>query len=126
MSEWCIYFTSEFALCVLAFRDAIRYCFGPVIEQELCDIVTKWNNHCIRRNSSAEAPGGIPNILYLLPETTSNRIILNCCVRQLFTYSGTQDYKCKVNRYLLCDAKHLYGYQGLCCVLEPLLAQCVM
>ena len=47
-----------------------RYCFGPVIEKELSQIVIEWNNHRIRKSTTAEAPEEIPNILYFLPETS--------------------------------------------------------
>ena len=50
--------------------DTVRYCFGPVIEKELNQIVIEWNHHYVRKSTTAEAPGGIPNVLYLIPETT--------------------------------------------------------
>ena len=53
-------------------RDSVRYCFGPVIVRELCQIVIEWNHHRIRKSATAEAPGGIPDVLYLLPETSGN------------------------------------------------------
>ena len=51
-------------------RDSIRYCFGPLITKELTVLVTEWNYHRIRKTANAEAPGGIPEILYCLPDST--------------------------------------------------------
>ena len=51
-------------------RDAIRYCFGPVIEHQLNDLVIEWNHHRIRNTLTAEAPAGIPEVLYHLPGTS--------------------------------------------------------
>ena len=48
-------------------RDAMRYCFGPLIQKQLTDLVTEWNHHRIRKTATAEAPGGIPEVLYFLP-----------------------------------------------------------
>ena len=51
-------------------RDAVRYCFGPLIENDLAILVTEWNHHRIRKTANAEAPGGIPEVLYYLPDST--------------------------------------------------------
>lgn len=74
--------------------DAVRYCFGPVIQNEITHLVTEWNHHHVRKTPTAEAPGGIPKVLYHLPET-----------------SGAEDYKCFPNNDLIQDAKDLYGYK---------------
>ena len=37
-------------------------------------VITEWNYHRIRKSTNAEAPGGIPEILYSLPDTTGNLI----------------------------------------------------
>ena len=49
-------------------RDVIRYCFGPVIEHQLNDLVIEWNHRRIRKTLT---PGGIPEVLYQLPGTSS-------------------------------------------------------
>lgn len=49
--------------------DCLRYCFMPVIQKELAEIACEWNAHRIRPSQQAEAPGGIPDILYFVPET---------------------------------------------------------
>ena len=59
-----------FILLVLSLtlnRDAVRYTFGPIIQQELLQFASEWNNHRIRQSSMAEVPGGIPEVLYHMP-----------------------------------------------------------
>lgn len=51
----------------LILRDAVRYTFGPVLQKELNQFVNDWNTHCIRKSTMAEAPGGIPNVLFHFP-----------------------------------------------------------
>lgn len=49
-------------------RDAVRFCFGPLIQRELDEFVNEWNHHRIRKSKMAECPGGIPELLYRLPQ----------------------------------------------------------
>lgn len=49
-------------------RDTIRYSFGELIRQELTSFALEWNSHRIRRSNMAEAPPGVPNILFRYPE----------------------------------------------------------
>lgn len=49
-------------------RDAIRFCFGNLISRELEEFMVTWNHHRIRQSNMAETPGGIPDILYHIPE----------------------------------------------------------
>lgn len=49
------------------YRDALRYSFGPLIQQELMQFASEWNNHRIRQSNMAEVPGGIPEVLYHMP-----------------------------------------------------------
>lgn len=46
--------------------DCIRYCFMPVLKQELCSIKEDWNAHIISRSRNG-GPSGRPNCLYHLP-----------------------------------------------------------
>ena len=102
------------------FRDAMRYCFGPITEKELTILVTEWNYHRIRKTPNAEAPGGIPEVLYYLPDTTGILyiiiklyIILYIKTVYVYTHSdcaGAHDYTCSLQSDLLGDAKYLYGY----------------
>ena len=96
-------------------RDAIRYCFGPLIAKELTDLVTEWNFHRIRKSANAEAPGGIPEVLYHLPDATG--MMINYPVTEfrtalLFICAGAEDYKCPVQSDLLHEAQDVYGYSG--------------
>ena len=57
-------------------REAARFCFGPVIQQELDCLSREWNHHRIRRYNLSEMPSGIPEILYHLPETAGTCIYI--------------------------------------------------
>ena len=48
--------------------DCLRYCFMSVLQRERDGIAREWNAHRTRRSLCAEAPGGIPDILYFAPE----------------------------------------------------------
>ena len=52
-------------------RDAVRYAFGPLIQQELLQFASEWNNHRIRQSNMAEVPGGIPEVLCHMPHLHS-------------------------------------------------------
>ena len=41
----------------------------PIIQKESEQIAIEWNNHRVRKSRDAEAPAGIPDILYLAPES---------------------------------------------------------
>lgn len=48
-------------------RHAVRYAFRPVIQKQLSQLVMEWNYHRIRKTATAEAPSGVPEVLYHLP-----------------------------------------------------------
>ena len=48
----------------------LRYCFMNIIQKELDSVATSWNEHRIRKSSTAECPGGIPDELFFVPETS--------------------------------------------------------
>ena len=48
----------------LTYRDIARYCFGNLIQTELNQFVEEWNSHRIRPIKTADAPAGIPNVLF--------------------------------------------------------------
>ncbi|XP_070548944.1 uncharacterized protein [Ptychodera flava] len=50
----------------------IRHCYLPVIQSELDDIISEWNDHCIRKQPQLHVPCGIPNVLYHCPELSGN------------------------------------------------------
>ena len=57
-------------MCLVEHRDAVRYCFGPVVTKQLADLVIEWNHHRVRKTATAEAPGGIPEVLYFSPNSS--------------------------------------------------------
>ena len=85
MGDWCIVeVTTMFVLC----RDAIRYSFGPVIQKQLLNLVWEWNHHRIRNTVTAEAPGGIPEVLYHLPAVgSSGKVIIHVYKNPLSQFS---------------------------------------
>ena len=48
-------------------RDAVRFCFGPMLHKELDEFREDWNNHRIRKSTMAETLGGRPEFLYFAP-----------------------------------------------------------
>jgi len=106
--------------------DAIRYSFGPLIQEELNRVITEWNYHRVRPSSMAEAPAGIPEVLYHLPElegmlqcehgvhkaSTVLDVLYNIYT-YIYTYTlGAEDHKFMVHNQLLQDAKEMYGFAG--------------
>ena len=60
--------TNMSAIFIILSSDAIRFSFGPLVQQELDKVVTEWNHHHIRSSSTSEVPAGVPELLYNLPE----------------------------------------------------------
>ena len=54
-------------MCTCTLRDAVRFCFGPILQKELDEFRDDWNNHRIRKSTMAETLGGIPELLYFAP-----------------------------------------------------------
>lgn len=48
--------------------EVLRYCFAPIVDQELKRSVTEWNQHRIRQQKNIRSPCGIPNIMYHWPQ----------------------------------------------------------
>lgn len=46
----------------------LQYCFGPLIRADLERARKEWNSHRIRKQKGRGIDGGVPNILYSLPE----------------------------------------------------------
>ena len=53
---------------IFPFSDAVRFCFGEIINQELQEFTLAWNHHRIRKSNMAETPAGVPDILFYMPE----------------------------------------------------------
>ncbi|VDI17274.1 Hypothetical predicted protein [Mytilus galloprovincialis] len=73
-SEWWINFFKDLVSFGEFNRDnvvdiqCLRYCFMPVVQQELNLLVERWNNHHISANRNAACPNGRPNTLHIAPE----------------------------------------------------------
>lgn len=65
--------------------EAIRYSFGPVIQKQLAELVFEWNHHHIRHCRNVEAPGGVPEELYFIPEQTGTWTILSHAYNSLMS-----------------------------------------
>lgn len=48
--------------------EVLRFCFGPLIQHDLNKAKKVWNLHRIRKQRSRGIKGGIPNVLFYLPE----------------------------------------------------------
>lgn len=77
--------------------EAVRFCFGPIIQKEIDILVHEWNYHRIRESRNTETPGGIPEVLYFLPEM-----------------NGAEDHKFSVDLDLLDYAETNYGFPNSC------------
>ena len=50
----------------------LRFCFMPVIQDELQRVARLWNSHRIRPSTNQESPPGKPDMLYYLSTTTDD------------------------------------------------------
>uniref|UniRef100_A0A1X7V6N7 Uncharacterized protein n=1 Tax=Amphimedon queenslandica TaxID=400682 RepID=A0A1X7V6N7_AMPQE len=50
--------------------DIARYCFSRIIQDELNQFSKEWNSHRIRPSKHADAPAGIPDVMYSFPSLT--------------------------------------------------------
>ena len=48
--------------------ECLRFCFIPLLQQELNRVAQHWNLHKIRPSLNQESPSGRPDVLYFLPE----------------------------------------------------------
>ena len=76
----------------------MRYCFGPLIQRELTEFATWWNNYAIRVSTFGESPGGKPEILYHMPHIL-----------------GASDHICSVNSDLLVEIETDVCHQPKLC-----------
>ena len=47
--------------------ECARFCFLPLIQAELDETLTLWNNHRIRKVHNSDSPAGRPDVLYSIP-----------------------------------------------------------
>ena len=118
----------------------MRYCFSPVVQKQLTDLVIEWNHHRVWKSGAAEAPGGIPEVLYFSPESSGTCTVLHMndtgfflfytslnwimCMYSIL-YAGCVDNKHPVERDLVTHAIEEYGYAGGLVVNEDV-CQCCM
>lgn len=72
--------------------DTARYALGSLIQNQLDCFTVEWNSHMIRKSAMAEAPGGIPNVLYEFPVLT-----------------GVDNFKCYVQDQTIQILKNQYS-----------------
>eukprot|EP00118_Oscarella_pearsei_P013948 m.115907 g.115907 ORF g.115907 m.115907 type:complete len:79 (+) comp37571_c0_seq12:1112-1348(+) len=54
-------------------KDSLKFCFMEILQRKLDEVRTEWNFHRVRKSKNAEAPGGIPELLYYVPELEGGR-----------------------------------------------------
>ena len=64
-------------------RDIVRYCFGRLIQDELNQFTKEWNSHRIRPCKKADAPAGVPDVLYFLP-SLNGKIKIHNIIKQYY------------------------------------------
>ncbi|KAK3101959.1 hypothetical protein FSP39_007634 [Pinctada imbricata] len=50
----------------------IRYCFMPVIQKDLDDLLEQWNDHYVSQSRQSVCPAGRPNIIHQLSSEKGN------------------------------------------------------
>ena len=78
-------------------KECLRFCFMPILRDELYEIAAYWNTHSIRPVNNSETPNGRPDVLYYIPET-----------------QGHRNYKCTPENFLL----SLKVAEETCCTRE--------
>ena len=53
--------------------ECVRYCFMPLINQELKRVINQWNIHRIRPSRNLDGPCGKPDVLFFQPEVYGTR-----------------------------------------------------
>lgn len=56
--------------------ESLKFCFMPLLRNELQNFAEQWNLHRIRPSTNAESPGGRPDILYFVPEINGARNLI--------------------------------------------------
>ncbi|XP_068712010.1 uncharacterized protein [Montipora foliosa] len=53
--------------------ECLRFCFMPILKEELNKVAILWNLHRIRPSTNPESPPGRPDMLYFMPEINNTR-----------------------------------------------------
>ena len=85
--------------------ECLRFCFIPLLQQELNRVAQHWNLHKIRSFLNQESPSGRPDVLYFLPEVQGVSSYLKpveddellvaeelCCENHIIQADETNDY----------------------------------
>ncbi|KAI4831136.1 hypothetical protein KUCAC02_002731 [Chaenocephalus aceratus] len=48
-------------------KSLIQFCFLQIIQEELDEVVLRWNNHRVRQVHNSRSPHGCPSILHAVP-----------------------------------------------------------
>ena len=82
-------------------QECLRFCFMPVLRDELYSITSYWNTHSIRQVNNSESPAGRPDQLYFIPQIQEN-----------------QDFKCLPEEFDLTleTVQELYCYRESACM----------
>ena len=56
--------------------ECLKFCFMPVIREELRKFAMQWNLHNIRPSRNEDSPSGLPDLLYFLPDMTGARDLM--------------------------------------------------
>jgi hypothetical protein len=54
-------------------QECLKFCYIPIIRQELNRTARLWNKHCIRPSRNQEVPAGRPDVSFVLPEMQGHR-----------------------------------------------------
>ena len=54
--------------------ECLRFCFIGLLQSELDETVSLWNNHRIRKVRNSECPAGRPNVLYYAPNAENAEV----------------------------------------------------
>ncbi|XP_022784402.1 uncharacterized protein LOC111324984 [Stylophora pistillata] len=82
-TKWWIDFFKDTRSCGLRHDndsievECLKYCFMPILRDELHRAARLWNLHRIRPSTNMESPSGRPDVLFFLPEVSGTR---NCMV----------------------------------------------
>lgn len=56
------------------YSELMRFCFLPMVQNDLDMVRRTWNNHRIRKIKNVDAPSGKPDMLFYMPELTGQLV----------------------------------------------------
>lgn len=84
------------------YSDCLRLAFMHLIQEELQQVATEWNNHPIRPSRPGNQPAGTPEEMFFMPNLSGARHIyistfFTCLFIFIIVFVGTQSYIQAVN-----------------------------